>query len=260
MPAPSLCLVDHPRPSRPSELVSTLLSLADHEGAASRALPNSFRDATRARGAAEAALVLANCQVLDAAAGAYLPGGPHDVHVRGGSIQDVHPSSEREAFPSSSSSSAVVLDVAGHVVMPGLCDAHVHCTAVSADLASLQALPESLVAARCVGRALGRGVGGGGGRRGPAAAAAKGMPPRRPSRRPGELRVRWRQPCLRRHCGDGAAPLGAGRRAAHILQGMLCRGFTTVRDAGGADFGLAQAVEEGDVLGPRLLFTGQWGS
>ncbi len=37
---------------------------------------------------------------------------------------------------------------------------------------------------------------------------------------------------------------------------MLCRGFTTVRDAGGADWGLAQALEEGAVLGPRLLFTG----
>jgi hypothetical protein len=48
----------------------------------------------------------------------------------------------------------------------------------------------------------------------------------------------------------------ASCRSAHILQGMLMRGFTTVRDAGGADWGLAQAVEEGDVLGPRLLFTG----
>jgi imidazolonepropionase-like amidohydrolase len=38
--------------------------------------------------------------------------------------------------------------------------------------------------------------------------------------------------------------------------GMLARGFTTVRDAGGADFGLAQAIEEGLILGPRLLFTG----
>jgi imidazolonepropionase-like amidohydrolase len=45
-------------------------------------------------------------------------------------------------------------------------------------------------------------------------------------------------------------------QAAAILEGMLRRGFTTVRDAGGADFGLAQAVEEGTVLGPRLLFTG----
>ncbi|GAB4818041.1 hypothetical protein N2152v2_005087 [Parachlorella kessleri] len=37
---------------------------------------------------------------------------------------------------------------------------------------------------------------------------------------------------------------------------MLLRGFTTIRDAGGADWGLAQAVEEGIIVGPRLLFTG----
>jgi hypothetical protein len=34
------------------------------------------------------------------------------------------------------------------------------------------------------------------------------------------------------------------------------RGFTTVRDAGGADWGLAQAVDDGSILGPRILFTG----
>lgn len=45
-------------------------------------------------------------------------------------------------------------------------------------------------------------------------------------------------------------------RAARVLEGMLLRGFTTVRDAGGADWGLAQAVEEGAIVGPRLLFTG----
>jgi imidazolonepropionase-like amidohydrolase len=38
---------------------------------------------------------------------------------------------------------------------------------------------------------------------------------------------------------------------------MLQRGFTTVRDAGGADFGLAQAVQEGLFEGPRILFCGQ---
>ncbi len=37
---------------------------------------------------------------------------------------------------------------------------------------------------------------------------------------------------------------------------MLLRGFTTVRDAGGADWGLARAVEEGAIVGPRVLFTG----
>ncbi len=37
-----------------------------------------------------------------------------------------------------------------------------------------------------------------------------------------------------------------------ILEGMLQRGFTTVRDAGGADFGLQQALERGLFAGPRL--------
>ena len=45
-------------------------------------------------------------------------------------------------------------------------------------------------------------------------------------------------------------------RATEILRGMLLRGFTTVRDCGGADYGFAQAVEEGVLLGPRILFCG----
>jgi len=45
-------------------------------------------------------------------------------------------------------------------------------------------------------------------------------------------------------------------RAGRILAGMLSRGFTTVRDAGGADGGLARAVEEGLLAGPRLFYCG----
>ena len=45
--------------------------------------------------------------------------------------------------------------------------------------------------------------------------------------------------------------------AARILSGMLRRGFTTVRDAGGADWGLAQAIERGLIEGPRLFFSGR---
>ena len=37
-----------------------------------------------------------------------------------------------------------------------------------------------------------------------------------------------------------------------ILEGMLMRGFTTVRDAAGADFGLQEAVNRGLFAGPRL--------
>jgi imidazolonepropionase-like amidohydrolase len=45
-------------------------------------------------------------------------------------------------------------------------------------------------------------------------------------------------------------------RAAKSMREMLMRGFTTVRDAAGADYGLAAAVAEGLFLGPRLLFGG----
>lgn len=45
-------------------------------------------------------------------------------------------------------------------------------------------------------------------------------------------------------------------KAAKALGEMLRRGFTTVRDVGGADFALAQAIEEGLVVGPRLVHGG----
>lgn len=88
---------------------------------------------------------------------------------------------------------AQVYDLAGKVLMPGLCDAHVHVTAVTPDFAALRHWSPSYVAAR----------------------------------------------------------------AADVLNGMLKRGFTTVRDAGGADFGLARAVDEGYIAGPRILFCGK---
>jgi imidazolonepropionase-like amidohydrolase len=46
-------------------------------------------------------------------------------------------------------------------------------------------------------------------------------------------------------------------QAGRVLEGMLRRGFTTVRDAGGADGGLADAIESGLVAGPRLFPSGQ---
>ncbi|WP_051195723.1 metal-dependent hydrolase family protein [Meiothermus rufus] len=45
--------------------------------------------------------------------------------------------------------------------------------------------------------------------------------------------------------------------AAQIMREMLRRGFTTVRDAAGADFGLKRAVEEGLLEGPRLYICGR---
>lgn len=46
-------------------------------------------------------------------------------------------------------------------------------------------------------------------------------------------------------------------RASRIMNAMLMRGFTTVRDVGGAEYGLSLAVEEGLFDGPRLVVCGK---
>ena len=46
-------------------------------------------------------------------------------------------------------------------------------------------------------------------------------------------------------------------RAAPLMLGMLNRGFTTVRDTGGADWGIREAVEKGFLAGPRLFISGR---
>ena len=46
-------------------------------------------------------------------------------------------------------------------------------------------------------------------------------------------------------------------RAVPLLRGMLDRGFTTVRDAGGADYALAEATRSGVIDGPRLFPSGR---
>ncbi|MEZ4217397.1 MAG: amidohydrolase family protein [Myxococcota bacterium] len=48
-----------------------------------------------------------------------------------------------------------------------------------------------------------------------------------------------------------------GIEAKAILEGMLRRGFTTVRDAGGLDAGIAQALEAGSIRGPRVFRSGR---
>jgi imidazolonepropionase-like amidohydrolase len=53
------------------------------------------------------------------------------------------------------------------------------------------------------------------------------------------------------------SPLYAAARAFEIMRGMLQRGFTTIRDAGGADFGIARAVAERRVEGPRIVYCGK---
>ena len=68
------------------------------------------------------------------------------------------------------------------------------------------------------------------------------------------------------HVTAGSADLGAqaedspyyvAAQTSTILRSMLDRGFTTVRDVGGADFGIAAAVEEGLWPGPKVHFGGK---
>ena len=46
-------------------------------------------------------------------------------------------------------------------------------------------------------------------------------------------------------------------RAARLMHKMLDRGFTSVRDTGGADWGLKEATEKGLLPGPRLFIAGR---
>jgi len=46
-------------------------------------------------------------------------------------------------------------------------------------------------------------------------------------------------------------------RAADLMKGMIDRGFTTVRDTGGADWGIKAAVDAGLIKGPRLFISGR---
>lgn len=52
-------------------------------------------------------------------------------------------------------------------------------------------------------------------------------------------------------------PSMAAARAARLLRDTLMRGFTTVRDAGGADAGHREAVASGLFAGPRLFVAGR---
>jgi imidazolonepropionase-like amidohydrolase len=132
-----------------------------------------------------APILLRDVAVLDAEAGELVEG--QAVLVEGDRIAETGPTGSVRA------GDAAVLDGHGMTVLPGLIDAHVHVTAVTADLAEL---------------------------------------------------------------GDWS-PAYVTARAAGVLRGMLDRGFTTVRDVAGADFGLAAAVAEGLLPGPRLVFGGK---
>jgi imidazolonepropionase-like amidohydrolase len=49
----------------------------------------------------------------------------------------------------------------------------------------------------------------------------------------------------------------AALRSARVMEETLARGFTTIRDLGGADHGLVRGVEEGLIAGPRLVICGK---
>lgn len=138
---------------------------------------------------AEAGVLLQNCNVITMQGDSVeVTSGMH-ILILGKRIAYVGHASPSDLAPAS----LQTIDIHGAFVLPGLCDAHVHVTAVTANLHDLLVLPPSLVTAR----------------------------------------------------------------ATAILEAMLMRGFTTVRDAGGCDWGLAAAVAEGTIRGPRVLFCGR---
>ncbi|XWN30926.1 MAG: amidohydrolase family protein [Devosia sp.] len=126
--------------------------------------------------------LFANASVLDTKEGALQDG---HVLVREGRIEEV------SETPITATADRTI-DLRGEILMPGLCDGHVHVVAVTANFPAL-------------------------------------------------IRM---------------SPFYVMARAKPILEQMLMRGFTTVRDGGGADFGLAKAVDEGHLVGPRVLFCG----
>ena len=131
-----------------------------------------------------ARIVLRNATLFDSVSGTLKPG--MSVVVDGDRIADVG-----AATPATDG--ALVLDLAGRTLLPGLIDAHVHVTATMPDFFKLSLTPQSLITAQ----------------------------------------------------------------AKDVLLGILMRGFTTVRDAAGADAGLVQAIERGHFAGPRLFIAGR---
>lgn len=128
-------------------------------------------------------MLLENCNLLDVQTGEIKP--HFNILIEDSEIKEV---SDKRI----KSSDVIVYNLKGKTLMPGLCDAHVHLTAIDLDLVKLRNLPPSYITAKSL----------------------------------------------------------------RIGEEMLRRGFTTVRDAGGADWGLAMAIKEGIFQCPRLLFCG----
>lgn len=135
------------------------------------------------QGGLNAVTVLMNANVIDVEAGELIAG--QNVLIEGDKISEV-------TGESINVDGAIEIDLSGKYLMPGLCDAHVHATAITADFAALKTM----------------------------------------------------------------SPFYVSQKAGEQLEAMLSRGFTTVRDAGGADYGLAKAIDDGLINGPRLLYCG----
>jgi imidazolonepropionase-like amidohydrolase len=57
------------------------------------------------------------------------------------------------------------------------------------------------------------------------------------------------------HFLDGLPPTLLAARGSASARAMLMRGFTTVRDTGGADYGMKEAIASGLFEGPRLFIS-----
>ena len=134
-------------------------------------------------------IILNNATVLDVVKGELLPN--HRVIVKGSNIEQVESTAAQLTFAETDT----VIDVGGKTVMPGLCDAHVHVTAWTADVSQIMR----------------------------------------------------------------SSPFYTAARSAEIMEAMLMRGFTTVRDVGGTGVNIAlrKAIEAGQVVGPRVYTSGK---
>src|SRR3954447_12515465 len=91
----------------------------------------------------EASILLINAAVLDVVAGRLVPN--QQVVIKGGRIARVEASGTPSDIPPDR-----VIDMRGLTVMPGLCDAHVHVTAWTANLAELMRTSPAYTALRTV--------------------------------------------------------------------------------------------------------------
>jgi len=128
-------------------------------------------------------LIIKNARIIDTEIED--PSGPLDILIEQGRITKIGSDLSEQ--------STDVIDAGGRFVMAGLIDCHAHPFLADTNLARLNEVPLTLMAAR----------------------------------------------------------------ASNIMRGMLMRGFTSIRDAAGGDWGIKQAVEEGEVIGPRMFIAGR---